>query len=365
MRRLVVAIAVMTMLGGCDDGASGATDGGPGDAGDGGPIQAEVTVMTWNVYMGADIDPLMNPDSIFEVPGLVAEAWDQVQANDFEARAEVIADIIAADVPHLIALQEVSLYRGQSPGDFMDGNPVEAEEVWLDYLEVLAAALAARDLDYELAVINDGVDVEVPMTGEGELDDLRLTDRDAILVRGDVTYANAEAQTFENVYVAPVSGSDPIVVNRGWIAIDAIVEGVALRFAGTHLEIPGASATIQVAQGDEVIAALADDPEPVFLVGDLNSPASGTGTATYGNFLEAGYVDSWVDVGNTENGYTCCYGADLVDTGYVPGSRIDFVLSRGDVEYSEVHTVGSDVLTPGDLHPSDHLGVVATFEISQ
>jgi endonuclease/exonuclease/phosphatase family metal-dependent hydrolase len=62
---------------------------------------------------------------------------------------------------------------------------------------------------------------------------------------------------------------------------------------------------------------------------------------------------------------TGCYGADLVDTGYVPGSRIDFVLSGGDVQYSEVHTVGSDVLTPGDLHPSDHLGVVATFEISQ
>jgi endonuclease/exonuclease/phosphatase family metal-dependent hydrolase len=352
----------MTMLGGCDDGAGGATDGGPGDAG---PTQVEVTVMTWNLYMGTDIDPLMNPDSILEVPGLVAEAWDQVQANDFEARAEAIADIIAADDPHLIALQEVSLYRGQSPGDFMEGNPVAAEDVWLDYLEVLAAALAARDLDYELAVVGEGVDVEVPMAGEGELDDLRLTDRDAILVRGDVTFANAEAHTFENVYVAPVSGSDPIVVNRGWSAVDATVEGVTLRFAGTHLEIPGASATIQVAQGDEVIAAFADDPEPVFVVGDLNSPATGAGTPTYGNFLEAGYVDSWDAVGNTENGFTCCYGADLVDTGYVPGSRIDFVLSRGDVAYSEVHTVGSDVLAAGDLHPSDHLGVVATVEISQ
>jgi endonuclease/exonuclease/phosphatase family metal-dependent hydrolase len=314
--------------------------------------------------MGADIDPLMNPDSIFEVPALVAEAWAQVQANDFAARAEVIADIIAADNPHLIALQELSLYRGQSPGDFMNGNPVVAEETWLDFHELLAAALAARDLDYELAVINDGVDVEVPMAGEAQLDDLRLTDRDAILVRGDVALANVEAETFENVYVAPVSGSDPIVVDRGWVAVDATVEGVSLRFAGTHLEIPGASAEIQVAQGDEVIAGLADDPEPLFLVGDLNSPASGAGTATYENFLEAGYVDSWVEVGNTEEGYTCCYGADLVDTGYVPGARIDFVLSRGEVAYSEVHTVGSDVLTPGGLHPSDHLGVVATFEIS-
>jgi len=364
MQRTLHIVLVVTMLGGCGDGSGGATDGGADDAGDG-PTQVEVTVMTWNLYMGADIDPLMNPDSIFEVPGLVAEAWDQVQANDFEARAEVITDIIAADDPHLIALLEVSLYRGQSPGDFMDGNPVQAEEVWLDYLEILAAALAARDLDYEVAIVGEGVDVEVPMTGDGELDDLRLTDRNAILVRGDVAFANAEAQAFENVYVAPVSGSDPIVVNRGWIAVDATVEGAALRFAGTHLEIPGASAAVQVAQGDEVIAAFADDPEPVFLVGDLNSPASGAGTATYGNFLDAGYVDSWVDVGNTESGYTCCYGSDLVDTGYVPGSRIDYVFSRGEVAYSEVHTVGSDVLAAGDLHPSDHLGVVATFEISQ
>ena len=136
MRRLVFfSILLMTTFGGCDDGASNATDGGPDDAG---PLQAEVTVMTWNLYIGTDIDPLMNPDSIFEVPALVAEAWAQVQANDFEARAEVIADVIAADGPHLIALQEVTLYRGQSPGDFMDGNPVAAEETWLDFIEVLA-----------------------------------------------------------------------------------------------------------------------------------------------------------------------------------------------------------------------------------
>jgi endonuclease/exonuclease/phosphatase family metal-dependent hydrolase len=364
MQRVFFLIVAATILGGCDDGGGGGADGGPGDGGEE-PITAEVTVMTWNLYMGTDIDPLMNPDSIFEVPALVADAWAQVQANDFEARAEVIADIIADDAPHLIALQEVSLYRGQSPGDFMDGNDVASEEVWLDYLEVLAAALLARDLDYELAVVGDGVDVEVPMAGDGELDDLRLTDRDAILVRGDVPFTNAEAHTFENVYVAPVSGSDPIVVDRGWVTVEATVEGVVLRFAGTHLEIPGASASIQVAQGDEVIAAFADAPEPVFVVGDLNSPATGAGTATYGNFLDAGYVDAWDGAGNTENGFTCCYGADLVDTGYVPGSRIDFVLSRGDVTYSEVHTIGSGVLAEGDLHPSDHLGVVATFEITQ
>ena len=212
-------------------------------------------------------------------------------------------------------------------------------------------------------MISTGVDVEMPMLGDPEPDDLRLTDRDAILVRGDVEFANEVAEIFDTVYTVDVAGGTQIVVDRGWVALDATVDDTTFHFVGTHLEIGGSTASIQVAQGNELIDAFADHEGPLVVVGDLNSRANGTSTPTYGNFIDAGYTDAWVAVGNEEAGLTCCYGPYLGDAEYILSSRIDFVLSKGDVTFLDAYTVGSDVHTPDGLHPSDHLGVVSTITI--
>lgn len=344
----------------CDESSETVIDAGA----DSGVDQEEIRVMTWNLYLGTEINTMMNPDSIFQVPALVAEGWDEVQANDFPARAEMVADIIAVVDPQIIGLQEASLYRGQSPGDYLDGNDVAANEVWLDYLELLEAALADRELDYEVAVVVDRVDTEIPMIGETGFDDLRLTDRDAILVRNDVAFDDVETGTFETAYIVELDGGGKIVVNRGWVALDATVNDVTFRVANTHLEISGSTtASVQVAQGDELIEALSEAQLPLVLLGDLNSNADGTGTPTYGNFLAAGYIDAWIAVGNDDVGLTCCYGSYLGDPGSKLSSRIDYVFSRGDIVFGQAYTVGASMLTPDGLHPSDHLGVVATFTI--
>jgi hypothetical protein len=67
-------------------------------------------------------------------------------ANDFPARAEAIADEIAAAKPDLVGLQEATLYRTDVPPD---GPATRAETVALDFLATLEAALQARGLSYE------------------------------------------------------------------------------------------------------------------------------------------------------------------------------------------------------------------------
>ena len=50
-----------------------------------------------------------------------------------------------------------------NPGDYLDENPVDATDVVYDDLDILMAALAARNLKYEVAVIVTNADVELPM----------------------------------------------------------------------------------------------------------------------------------------------------------------------------------------------------------
>ncbi len=82
--------------------------------------------------------------------------------TNFWARAEAIADEIARDKPDVVGLQEVSTYYIQTPGDYLAGNPVQADELVIDFYTVLKAALKARGMHYKAFKINNA-DVELPM----------------------------------------------------------------------------------------------------------------------------------------------------------------------------------------------------------
>jgi len=72
---------------------------------------SEITVMTQNLYVGADVDlvirALGTPDPGDDFPALMA-AIETVGKTDFPARAEAIADQIARTRPHAVGLQEAS-----------------------------------------------------------------------------------------------------------------------------------------------------------------------------------------------------------------------------------------------------------------
>ena len=102
-----------------------------------------VKVMTRNLYLGADIFKVVEaaqvPPSIdlYAVPRAVAEVYQTMLFTSFESRAEGIADEIARDKPDVIGLQEVSTYYIQTPGDYLAGNPVQAETLVIDFYKVL------------------------------------------------------------------------------------------------------------------------------------------------------------------------------------------------------------------------------------
>ncbi len=361
---LLSAVLLLASAAGCGDG----DDGGGGGVT---PIpyqdDGKLTVMTRNLYLGADLDPVVAAglagDPIAFATATTA-AWNAVQANRFDLRAEKLADEILATLPDVIGLQEVSLWRTQTPGDFATGNAVAASTVAIDYLDVLLRALAARGLTYAPALPAGQTeplalfDVEVPVaTGQ----DVRLTDRDVILVREGVPATNARAGVYENLLELRLFGG-AVQVERGWTAATVTIGGQPITVFNTHLE--AFDPAPRVAQAGELATRLGGESGRVVLVGDLNSLP---GTEGHLAMTNAGFADAWTAVG-AGAGLTCCFAPDLSQPRTVDDltDRIDYVLARGatgQLAPQSAVVVGEEDAdrTASGLWPSDHAGVVATL----
>ncbi len=319
-----------------------------------------LTVMTYNVYVGSSAEPLLNVTDLGQVPGEVATMYNNVIQSDFPSRAVAIAKSIKTYQPHLIGLQEISLIRTQSPGDVLLGNPVSAEEITLDYLQILMDALAAEGLGYQVAAKVENIDVEMPMVMGADLIDVRLTDYDVILSRDDVEISRPTSENYSSTLTIEMLFLE---VKRGYTAVDATVSGVTYRFVNTHLE--AFAEPFRIAQTQELLDILADETLPVIMLGDFNTRAP-NGTA-YQMILDGGYVDLW-QMDSEGSGNTCCQDDDLLNEVTDKTVRIDHIYVRNFGQPTSVvtHTVGDkaeDRLSSG-LWPSDHAGVVAeiTFE---
>jgi endonuclease/exonuclease/phosphatase family metal-dependent hydrolase len=299
--------------------------------------------MTRNLYLGANLDRIVQAKSAREALAAVEAGWADVQTNNFPARARAIAREIAATRPDFVGFQEAVLYRTQTPADF---TVTPARTVALDYVRELQKALAARRLKYRFLGIGSWTDAELP-SGDPPKMDIRINVR---VVRGQ--YATT----------TPLFGGF-VIAKRGWVFADATIAGRSFRVITTHLE--SFDDTSQVAQGLE----LARDPglitkRPTILLGDLNSRADGTGTPTYANLRAAGFRDAWTDAHPGDVGLTCCFGELLNDSGGRFYSRIDYVLHRSGFRAVAAGIVGEE---PRDrlagLWPSDHAGVWARLRL--
>ena len=319
-----------------------------------------VTVMTRNVYIGTDLDPIFAANSLEALLSATATAFGNVEATDFPARAQALAGEIAASQPDLVGLQEVEIIR-TGPVD-----PAPATTVFRDYLALLLEALEDRGLEYAPVAVNVNADVEVP-SALGL--DVRATDRDVILARGRVRrkIRRVQEQNFSTNLTLEAFGGQ-ITILRGWSAVDVKLRGRRVRFLNTHLE-PSSSA-VQVAQANELLAGPADTRLPLIFLGDFNSPAEGTGSPTYANLLAAGFADAWSQAEPRAAGPTCCHASNLLDALPTLDRRIDLVLlrggqgRRGPLVARSAEVVGDhpgDKLGPSGLWPSDHAGVVATL----
>jgi endonuclease/exonuclease/phosphatase family metal-dependent hydrolase len=327
--------------------------------------QRQLTVMTRNLYLGADLNVALTATTPDAFVAATTAIWNMVRKNDFNDRAKAVAAEIAAARPDLVALQEVALWRTQTPGDATTVLVPNATTVAYDFLELVRSELAARGVTYDVAEALELTDLEVPIanaTGTG-LDDVRFTDRDVILARRGVTVSNPQGHVYTNLLEVSVAGTTR-AVKRGFTRATATFGGQQVTFVNTHLEAGDLApiSALRTAQATELVQALASETGRVVLAGDLNSAP---GTEGHLAATGAGFADAWPVVHGADPGLTCCWPEDLAATSPGLSSRIDLVLTRGALHATSATIVGEEVAdrTAGGRWPSDHAGLVATIQV--
>ncbi len=321
-----------------------------------------VKVMSRNVYVGTDVDIILEAENVNEIPILVATAFQILQQTNFAERANTLATEIAKTKPHLVGLQEMSKIMRQTPGDFGDGNPVAASDTIYNYFTIMMNALNAKGLNYRIASWVQNADVELPMaTSLTTYDDIRLIDHDVILARNDVEISDPISKSYANFL--EVAGI--IAVKRGYAAVTAKIGEDSYRFVSTHLEAVD-DEQLRRSQAEELAADFAGETLPVIVVGDFNTVAPGN--TTYQYFASQGYVDTWDHNTLTynTNGYTFGHQADLRNATPAFGIRIDFIFLKADTapDWGTGFVLGDELRdrTASGMWPSDHGGVVIKFQ---
>jgi endonuclease/exonuclease/phosphatase family metal-dependent hydrolase len=332
------------------------------------PGARQITVMTQNLYVGTGLTDTFAASSWPELVAAGSQDWANVLANDVRARAGALADEIARVRPEVVGLQEVSLWRDQTPGDVRTHPAPNATHVVLDHLAILRRELSSRGLPYVPVATSTNADVEAPRRGPGAgLADQRVTDRDVLLVRADVVARSGNPR--HGHYTARRSLpflTGPIRNTRGWVSVDYRLDpATTVRVFSTHLEVGGPGAgTVQERQAAEALAIIAASPSPVIAIGDFNAPADAATSATYRELTEV-LDDAWTAARPADPGPTCCRPELLADPVGREDSRIDLVLTSGDATVTRVARVGDRPfrLSPEPVWASDHAGVTARIAV--
>jgi endonuclease/exonuclease/phosphatase family metal-dependent hydrolase len=337
-----------------------------------------VGTMTRNLYLGADLSPVIAARSTEEVVTASGEILREVLANEFPTRVEGLADEILRTKPDLVGLQEVALWRT---------TPITpaGSALTLDYLELLLAELnEGRGVggkgkpQYTVVVVQNEFGTEVPTDANGvendgpggDLADAEvlgsLLMRDVIVARrgAGVRTWNAQGGNFATLLQLPIAGQ-MVSVARGWAATDAKVRGSRpFRFVNTHLE--AFHPLIREAQARELVApgGPATSPLPVVLLGDLNSDDDtvfGADTLAYSALLAAGMVSR-----STGNPLSCCLNSSLLAEG-AGGSVIDFdhqvdhIMTRDPEAVTLQSSAVTGLLPVNGFWNSDHAGVFSAL----
>jgi endonuclease/exonuclease/phosphatase family metal-dependent hydrolase len=323
----------------------------------------ELTVMTQNLYLGSSLDAALRAETEIGFVLAVAEIYATAVSTDFPARAEELADEIAVQQPDIIGLQEVSTW---ATTPLVQGGPPS-----YDFLDILEDELAERGLSYEVVAESQNAAIgPVPLIapaygcGVSRQCDVSLSDRDVILVNTATPALHWQGGT-SGRYIAQarvrVPTGDVLSFDRGWASVEISYRGRDFRFVNTHLEVADFPfSLVQVEQARELLVGPLAGAENVVLVGDFNSAADGSGTATYGILAGAGLVDAWT---LPDPGYTCCQDEALDNPASNLAKRFDVIFTRGLLTSSDPTLLLGEMEPPPPLWASDHAGVVADILI--
>jgi endonuclease/exonuclease/phosphatase family metal-dependent hydrolase len=311
-------------------------------------------VMSRNLYLGADLTPLVRATTPDAVNAAVQQILGQVVASEPAKRMAWVANEIAAQRPDLVGLQEAALWQIQTP----------AGPVTYDFVQLILDALAAKGLNYRVAVDQTNFDSGVQLAGARL--PARFADRDVVLVNADrgveaLRVLDTGAAHFTSQLIFPTLLGD-VDFARGYVFVDVKSWGKTWRFVNTHFEAyPGFGTVPHDYTSDQARELLTVLPAglPTVIAGDLNSSRANPllqGAAVLVD--EGGFVDAWTQVHPGEPGYTCCRNAQL--SGGELTQRIDYVMTRGDVSATSASVIGVEPLSgTSPRWPSDHAGVVA------
>jgi endonuclease/exonuclease/phosphatase family metal-dependent hydrolase len=353
-----------------------------------------LTVMTRNLYLGADINrpvvaalteqarPGSTPQSILVA---LANATHQTRAivdqTNFNVRARLLAKEFRKNKPDLVGLQEVALWR-HGPLELGSVGVANATTVDYDFLAILLKALRKKGLHYKAVQVGNRADVESPsFTGSpfdgtigGDVRDVRLTMRDVILKRmnNDVKVVATGDSLYTHNLVVSVAGAT-MSFARGFNWVDVRHGHKRFRFINTHLE--AFSSDLAYAQAAELLANAPASGRTNVFVCDCNSdPLNHTvkagdtqqHSAPYDLITGAGgFTDEWLRWKPAAQGWTSGL-SELVNDPTAAGfdHRIDMVFARkaggGGLRVDKGRVTGtkvSDRDPATGLWPSDHGGV--------
>jgi endonuclease/exonuclease/phosphatase family metal-dependent hydrolase len=369
-----------------------------------------LTVMTRNLYLGADLSPALAANSIGQAIDAGGQIVNQVHATKFPSvRAASIAAEIKKRKPDLVGLQEAAWWR-TAPTNFgvvsTGPSATQTDPLGGDFLTNLltdlnsggskasAAKKKKAGVRYALAVVKPEFDFELPVNDDGNGNGItgadhneRLTMRDAILVRKGVgvKFTHPTSGTFNTLLRVKVGGPSGVNVDvtRGWAAIDVKARGRSFHLVDTHLEAFDSQGNNQTNQGTslgkgDIRAAQAAQlvtnmpgganragKIPTILLGDMNSdddtvPNNGDRNA-YNALLAGGFTER-----STANPLGCCLNDPFLVGG--PNSinnfdhQVDHVLAnRSKIRFVRGFVDGRAPVN--GLYPSDHAALTSVLKI--
>ena len=313
----------------------------------------KVIVMTQNMDAGTDLGFALAYLNTSTPTVGIDLTYQELLQSKFAGRAAILAQEIALTKPHMISLQEVTLWS--------TGPDPTHQAPLFDQLQLLLGALAAIGEDYSVVDVNPLTNIALPMSSGVWLGFL---DRDVVLMRNNVglSIANVRKGIFSVrlTIPTPIGNIDSL---RGWIAADVTFDGNTFTFVDTHLEstFPGQPqvSQLQAAQARELATLFRSTPR-VVIAGDFNSNATHTPpeqTQSVRAMLSSGFTDAWSTTNPGNPGFTWpLYVEDpLAAHPNGPFERIDFIFEAG-LAIQAVDRIGWKA-----LHASDHAGVVAVF----
>lgn len=387
---------------------------------------AGLEVMTQNQYVGTELIALVSePD----FNAAVVDALQTRAASLPAERATALAALIAKRSPAVAGLQEVYRFTCYEqipmPGDGKGCDDQSIAGAFTDQLVDTLTALGGRYVAAAQVVnLNLPVDLDLPppldqlpgipvVMPDGTVILVGVVDRDVILARSDVAYQPidfTQLQAFVpgicarpsadgckyQIYASadltlpvpfpPGSITREVPFERGFVGIDALVDGVPYRLINTHLETRLESfgpfgRYFQTAQATELHGTLqvlnAVSPQArTVVVGDFNSDPRDVeeipGIVPPYQIFVADHTDVWTMRPGTATamgapliGLTCCQDEDLGNFKSAVYERVDLIFSLTPPKKVQNARVLGDSVSEKTrpiamgVWPSDHVSVAA------